>query len=127
MPYWFYIIEFSVAFLVVFLFYTLIVFNKKKELKKGKLPTELNLFVKVANPDMKKITYKKLKTAVSLVTSLDVAIILLLTEVTSNIILKALIGLISCIIIIFLSYRLLGFYYRKKGVLKNEQIQKNRK
>ena len=127
MSYWFYIIEFSVAFLIVFLFYTLIVFNKKKELKKGKLPTELNLFVKVANPDMKKITYKKLKTSVSLVTSLDVAIILLLTEVTSNIILKALIGFISCIILIFLSYRLLGTYYRKKGVLKNEQIQKNRK
>ena len=122
-----YLIEFITAFLLVYLYHKLIIIRKykkyaKKSLKnmdKYKIPSELLLFIKMINIDEKKVDKIKLLNILAIVNSLDIAIILLLTELVNNIVLKLLIAIAAVFVIVIFSYKLLGFYYKKKGLVKN--------
>ena len=69
---------------------------------------------------MKKITYKKLMRIVAWMNAIDVGIILLITNVVNGILLKFLVAIPAVFIIIFLSYRFVGFILKKKGMTLNE-------
>ena len=52
-----YLIEFILAFVIVFLYYRIVVLRKKKKSKK--VPIELQLFVALNNLDIKKLNNRK--------------------------------------------------------------------
>lgn len=112
-----YLIEFFVAFLLIFLYYRVFIIKKSGKIDKKKLPPELSLFIKMNKINMKKITYKKLLQVLSVFNALAVSLTLLTTEVTDKIILKLLIAIPVGTLFLYLFYKLLGFYYKKKGMV----------
>lgn len=116
---WLYVIEFIVVFLLVYLYYILILKKKMKKTDNKILPIEINLFVNMINPNMNKITYKKLIGNLAIINALDIAIVVLTTEITDKLILKVVIALSLSILLILGSYKLLGLYYKKKGMIKD--------
>ena len=122
------LIEFIVSFLGVYLIYVIFIMKKikirkskknknkpkKEEVNVEKEFIELNLFIKLNNLDESKLDKKKLMNKLALLNAFDVSIILLLTELTDNIFLKALIAFVAVFIIMFVTYKLYGLFYRKK-------------
>lgn len=119
-----YLIEFIVAFLLVFLYQKIFVEKKyKKDLenkkinktnRRDKTPTELLLFLKMTGLKEKDINVLKVLKVLTFVNAFDIALVLILTEVTNLLILKILVAIISVLIIIVLSYKMLANIYIKK-------------
>ena len=114
----YYTIEFILAFLLVQLYYKT-VYNPEKSKKKEKRPAEVALFIKFFNIDLRKADYVKLSKKIYLINSIVIALVLLSTELSSNILLKILIAIIAIIAYTFVAYKLLGYSYKKKGMTKN--------
>lgn len=117
----FYALEFVMAFVLIFLFYKIVVIKDEK-FKKNKLPVELNLFIKLYRPNLKKISHKKLMTNLSLIISFDVALILVITEISDKLVLKLCIGLLLVIILMRTSYDLYAKYLDKRGMIEHERL-----
>lgn len=134
------LIEFVLAFLIVYIMYRLFVIkkskktNKKKEIKKDnkkskktlkkdiekKTPAELELFINLNKLDEKEINKDKLMNRLALLNAFDIAFVLLLTEVTDSIFLKAIIALFTIFIVLIISYKLYGSKFKKKEVAKED-------
>ena len=114
----YYVIEFLLAFLLVQIYYRL-VHNPEKSKKKEKRPAEVAIFIKLFNIDLKKADYKKLSEKVYFTNAIVVALILLTTEVTNLLLLKALIAIAGIFVYTYLGYKILGYIYKKKGMTKN--------
>ena len=112
-----YIIEFLLAFVLVFLFYKIVVLRKQNNFKK--IPMELQLFITNNDLDIKKMNKRKTMLYLAVLNSFIVAIILLFTELSSNFILKLVIAFVLIFALMIPSYKFLGNYYRKKGLVKN--------
>ena len=132
-------IEFVGAFLLIYLLYRLfIIKNKKdktkKETKKSskkvakiikkttdkKTPVELDLFIRLNNIDEKTIDKKKVMNRLALLNAFDIALILVLTEVTEVIALKAVIALVAIFVVLLATYKLYGLKFKKKEVAKED-------
>lgn len=121
---WTYLIQFIVLFAVAYFCYVAMGFisdktNKnKKEIKKQM--AEVALFVKLYNINLKKVSYKKISKVLYLILSFDLALtVFLAVNVDINIILKIALGILLLGLLTVVSYRILGFYYKKKGMTKN--------
>ena len=137
------LIEFVLAFILVYLMYRLFVIkksknnkksNKKKEIKKDnkktkkilkkdiekKTPAELELFINLNKLDAKELNKDKLMNRLALLNAFDIAFVLLLTEVTDSIFLKAIIALFAIFIVLIISYKLYGSKFKKKEVAKED-------
>ena len=134
------LIEFVLAFLIVYLLYRLFVIkkskktNNKKEINKDnkkskkilkkdiekKTPAELELFINLNKLDEKEINKDKLMNRLALLNAFDIAFVLLLTEVTDSIFLKAIIALFTIFIVLIISYKLYGSKFKKKEVTKED-------
>ena len=115
-----YVLEFIIAFLLVMLYYYVFEFRKiKKPAKKGD-PVELKLFLNMYNIDLKKVSRFSIMKKLSCMIAFDISVMLLITEVTSSFILKFVIAVPSVLFLLIGSYKLLGYYYKKKGLIKNE-------
>ena len=121
---WTYLIQFIILFTVAYLCYVAMGFisdktNKnKKEIKKQM--AEVALFVKLYNINLKKVSYKKISKVLYLILSFDLALtVFLAVNVDINIILKIALGILLLGLLTVVSYRILGFYYKKKGMTKN--------
>jgi len=121
---WIYLIQFIILFLVAYLCYIAMGFisdktNKnKKEIKKQM--AEVALFVKLYNINLKKVSYKKISRVLYLILSFDLALtVFFAVNVDINIILKIALGILLLGLLTIVSYRILGFYYKKKGMTKN--------
>lgn len=129
MEYLKYLIEFVVLFLICFLYYRPIAFRglkKKNNKSKNKEMPEVRLFITLFKIDMKKVNYMKLAKQLSLIMSFVLAITVVVTlEFSENIFLKIVVCFFVLAILTFISYKLLGFYYKKKGLIEDVQSQKN--
>ena len=117
---YFYIAEFIITFIIVLLYYKFIETKKIKKYTKNNLPTDLKLFIYTQKIDVKKISYKKLMTIVAITNAIDIAILVLLTNITENIFLKMAIAIPMAFIMLFVSYTFVGFILKMKGLDKNE-------
>ncbi len=88
MSIYFYIAEFVVAVVIVLLYYKFIETRKIKKYTKNNLPTDLKLFIYTQKVNVKKISYKKLMTVVAIINAIDIGIILVITNITEEILLK---------------------------------------
>lgn len=120
MNFYFLILQFCIAFVLVLLFYKFIEGRKVSKYTKSNIPTDLKLFIHTQNIDVKKISYKKLMRIVAIVNAIDVGVVLVVTNVVSNLLLKLLIAIPVIFIVLYLSYNLAGYALKKKGYVKNE-------
>lgn len=123
------LILFLLSFLLVFVIYQIFIIRKAKPSKKKrrgrrerkiKEPVEVTYLVNKYNLDLDKIDYNKLLFVVSLVSSLDIALVVSIIMLLNNFILGVVIGFISILGIILLSYHLVYLVYKKKGKIKDE-------
>lgn len=115
------LILFSISFIVMFLIYEILIFRlSKKLLGKETELIEASYLEKKYKLDMKKVNYKKLRNVIAFVSSFDIALIVSIIANLNNFILEIIIGFISMVLIILISYHMVYLVYKKKGMIKNE-------
>lgn len=115
-----YLFLFIITFILVIFYYYLIELKKVKKITKRGLPVELKLFLNMYNVDTKKEPYNKIMKKLIIIIACDTGIMLLITELFSSIIIKLLVAIPCVLFLLIISYKLLGMYYKKKGMIKNE-------
>ena len=123
------VILFLMTYVFVFIIYQILIIKKVKEPKKKKRkpkkvkntkPIEVSILESKYKIDLEKVNYNKLLLIISLVSSLDITIIITLVMIFDNYFLKILVGFLLTFPVIFVSYELIGRYYKKKGMTKND-------
>ncbi len=117
---WFYIAEFLVTIVLVLLYYKFIETKNIKKYTKNNIPTDLKLFIYTQKVNMKKTNYKKLMKIVAITNAIDIGIVILITNLFNSFILKFLVAIPTVIVIIFISYNLVGAFLKKKGLTNSE-------
>lgn len=114
-----YVIEFVMAFTLVILYYKLIAEKIDPNVKKNKPIAEVNIFIKMFKINTNLVDIKKLSNILMLTNAFNVSLVLLCTEITKNILLKILIIIFGIVLFTYMSYQIVSFVYRKKGMTKN--------
>lgn len=124
------IILFLMTYVFIFIVYQVLIIRKTKEkkVKKGRKPKkkkntkpmEVSILESKYKIDLDKVDYNKLLLLISLVSSLDITIIITVVLIFDNYFLKVLVGFILTFPIILVSYGLIGRYYKKKGMTKDD-------
>ena len=112
------LILFLVSFIVIFLLYQFFIIKKAK--KKSKDPIEVTYLVNKYKLDLEKVSYKRLLNVISIVSALDIALVVSIIVLLKSFILEMIVGFISTLVIILASYHLVYLVYKKKGMIKNE-------
>lgn len=115
-----YLCLFIITFILVMFYYYLIELRKVKKITKRGLPVELKLFLNMYNVDTKKEPYNSIMKKLIVIIACDTGIVLLITEFFSSIVVKLVVAIFCVLFLVIVSYRLLGFYYKKKGLIKYE-------
>ena len=122
------IVLFVLTFLFVFILYQIFVVRKMKKLredihnknmkKEFKEVIEISYLVNIYHIDKDRINYNQLLQIVSIVSSIDIALVVTIISNLPNYFLEIIVGLISMIVIIFVSYYFVYLFYKKKGLIK---------
>ena len=111
------LLVFVFTFVLVYLIYSIV--NKQKKGKKKKVPVEVTLLQNYFKVDISKLDYKKLIRQISLISSLDVSIIISISCFSNIGLVRIIIALVMILPVIFLSYLLFSKYCNKK--IQNER------
>lgn len=111
---------FVMTFFFTLLLYELFIVRRAKREKKKKEPIEVTYLVSHYHLDLKKLSYNQLLQIVAIVSSLDISIVVSLILLISNFFLEILVGFVSVIVLIFVSYHMVYLFYKKKGCIKHE-------
>lgn len=114
------IVLFIMTYTVVFFVYQIFIVRKAKRKNSKKRPMEINYLIKKYNIDIEKVNYKNLLMLISLISSLDISIIVTISLLFDNYFLEILSAFILAIPIIMISYSFVGKYYSKRGMMKDE-------
>lgn len=114
------LIQFLIAVILVLLYYKFIELRKIKKYTKNNIPVDLKLFIQTQRVDVKKISYKKLMKIVAVTNAIDIGLVLVITNIVNSMILKFIVAIPAILIVLFLSYRLVGKVLEKKGMTLNE-------
>lgn len=106
---------FLISFTVIYLVYFLVIVNRKKGLESFKNGKQLEFFKTVYKLDFRKIDIKKFANKLALVNALIMAIVITVMEFIDSLFLKMTVGFILLIILMLITYKLLGQSYKKKG------------
>ncbi len=120
MNFYFCVVEFCVAVALVLLFYKFVETRNIDKYTKNNIPTDLKLFIQTQRVDVKKIGYEKLMKIVAVINAIDVGLVLLVTNVVDNILLKLAVAIPVIFIVLFLSYKFAGYILKRKGLVKDE-------
>lgn len=113
------VVLFLMTYILIFFIYQIFIVRKAKRKNSKKRPMEVNYLLSKYHLDLKKIDYKRLLLIVSLVSSLDISIIVTLVLIFDSYFVKFLVALLLVIPIIIVSYHFIGKYYQKKGMVKD--------
>lgn len=120
------LVLFILSFVFVFLLYQIIIVRRAKSKKSPKVPFEVTYLVAKYKLDIKRINYNRLLLVISLVSSFDVALIVSIILLIKSFILEIIVGFISTLVIILLSYHVVYLVYKRGGMIENES-KRNRK
>lgn len=96
--------------------------NKKKE--EPKIPIEIELLIRKYRIDIKDLNYKALLKFVALAISIAIAIVvtLIIYIPVDKLVYKMIIGAVSSVPILLITYAIMGKYFKKKGlILENDK------
>lgn len=110
---------FVLIFLFIFLIYQMFILNKYKKGKTKKQLSEVNYLIYRYHIDIKKVNYRKLLNVISIVSSLDITILVAITFLFDSTFIQLLVALLLTVPIVMVSYGFIGRYYKKKGLVKN--------
>ena len=101
--------------------------NKKKE--EPKIPIEIEILIRKHRVDVKKLNYKGLLKFVALVISIAIALVVTLVIYIplGNLTLRMIIGALSSIPILLITYAIIGKYFKKKGLVIENDRNKSKK
>lgn len=108
------LIWFIVVFLVIYLFYLFFVILRKKKIAKFRKGVEVSILEKKYKVDIDKIGIKKIAHIVSFTNALIIATTFVIIDFFDNIIIKLMLSFVVLMILIFMSYSLIGKILRKK-------------
>ena len=108
------IILFIMTYIVVFFIYQVFIVSKAKRRNSKKRPMEVNYLIKKYNIDINKLDYKNLLMTISLVSSLDISIIVTVALLFDNYLLQVIFIFSLVIPVIMISYSFIGKYYKKE-------------
>ena len=111
---------FIMTYITVFFIYQIFIVSKAKRRNSKKRPIEVNYLIKKYNVDINKLNYKNLLMIISLVSSLDISIIVTVVLLFDNYLLQIVSAFLTVIPVIMISYNIVGRYYQKKGMIKDE-------
>ena len=119
------LILFLLTYVVVFIIYQVLIVSKVKKKKASKDkdfkdPVEVLYLVNKYKLNMKKVNYNQLLQIVALVSSFDIALVISIMVHIPNFFLEILVGIISVILVILISYHFVYLFYKKKGMIKND-------
>ena len=119
------LILFLLTYVVVFIIYQVLIVSKTKKKKEAKDksfkdPVEVLYLVNKYKLNMKKVNYNQLLQIVALVSSFDIALVISIMVHIPNFFLEILVGIISVILVILISYHFVYLFYKKKGMIKND-------
>ena len=109
-----YLINFIIAFLIVYLFYFFTVILQKKKYDKFKKSNQVMYFVNRYKLNVNKINMKKFTNIFGIANSLIISIAFMATFLVDNLIIQLLVGLIVLLPLIFIIYSLIGIYLKKE-------------
>ena len=120
------LILFLISFVLVFLLYQIFIVRRAKSKKNPKEPFEVTYLVLKYKLDLKKVNYKNLLRVISIVSSFDIALVVSIIVLLKSFILEIIVGFISILVIILVSYHLVYLFYKKKGMIE-DKTKRNRK
>lgn len=94
--------------------------EKRKKDKEKKELVEIKYLVKKYKLDLEKINYNQLLQIVALVSSFDISLIVSIIMALNNFVMEIVIGFLSTLVIIMMSYHLVYLFYKKKGMIVND-------
>ena len=83
------------------------------------MPAEMEFFVIKYKVDLDKINYRYFLQLMGLVIAFDLGIIATIISYIDELWIQLLVGFILVIVIVLLSFKLLGMYFKKKGLTKD--------
>ena len=111
---------FLATFVIVYLFYLFFLVIRKKEYNPNKVPVELHFLIKKYRLDMKKIKYRSIMNLIGLASAFVVAFTATFVfRFIKNIYIAIIVGAIMLVPLIFITFNLIGNYYKKKGMIKD--------
>ena len=119
-----YILMFVFSFFFVFFLYEIFVIPRakknynKKEL--DKLPLEIRYLLKKYHFDLKKISFPQFLQLCTLISSLDIAIVVTLICFINGLLLQIIVAFVVSLILIVISFKYIYWFYVKKGMIKDE-------
>ena len=113
---------FLLTFITVLIIYEVFIVSKTKKKKSKKKenykePVEITYLVKRYHLNMKKIDYNQLLQMVAIVSSFDIALVISIMVHIHNFFLEILVGIISVLVVILISYHLVYIFYKRKGMI----------
>ena len=117
------IILFLMTFVFVFIVYQIFIVSKAKKnhaKKKRKDPIEVKYLISRYKLNLRKVSYNQLLQLVAIVSSLDISIIVTVALLVDTFLLQMLLAIVVSIPLILFSYHLIGLFYKKKGMVKND-------
>ena len=123
----FMLIQFIIAVGLVLAYYKFVETRKIKKYTKDNIPVDLKLFIQTQKVNVKKISYKKLMRIVMWINAIDIGIIVLITNIADNILLKIIVAIPVIFVVLIGSYRFVGFILKKKGLTLHESWENRKK
>lgn len=114
------LVLFLMTFLLVFFIYRIFIVGKAKRKNSKKKPIEVTYLISRYKLDLEKIEYKKLLMIVSIVSSIDISILVTIITLFDNTLIQIILAFVLIIPVILISYGLIGKYYKKRGLTKND-------
>ncbi len=91
----------------------------RKDVEK-KMPSEVKFFVQRYNIDLDKVNYRYFLRAIGFVVALDISIIATIVGYINSLWLQIVLIFVLVIAAIFVSFELLGKYFKKKGLTRDD-------
>lgn len=113
------ILVFILTFLFVFIVYELFFVRKCKKNKELKQPVEVQYLVNKYHLDLNKLKYKRLLNLICVVSAFDIALVVTAISFIKQFYFQLAVGFVLIFMLIFVSYAIVGNYYRKKGCCKH--------
>ena len=116
-----FIIEFVVAYILVFLFYYFAMIRQYNKLDKKKVPTEVNIILRYHQINLEKINYKAMLIMLTCVTSFIIALnITVIHKFTNSNIIVILVTVLVSLPIALVCYDLIGKHFEKQSKNKTK-------